>query len=182
MPIPVSRTSIATVVGPLPVRRRRRVDRQDDLALLGELHRVRQEVQHDLAEAPGVAEDRLGQVRAHRVGQLDALLRGRRRDHVERALDATRERERLGLEVDLAGLDLREVEDVVDDREEGVARRPDRVGEVALLGVELGLEEQPAHADDRVHRRPDLVAHRREERALRLVRGLGGAVASCASR
>ena len=29
--------------------------------------------------------------------------------------------------------------------------------------------EQPAHADDRVHRRPDLVAHRREERALRLV-------------
>jgi hypothetical protein len=36
-----------------------------------------------------------------------------------------------------------------------------------------GVEQQPAHADHRVHRRADLVAHRREERALRLVRGLG---------
>ena len=39
-----------------------------------------------------------------------------------------------------------------------------------LLGVELRAEEEPAHADDRVHRRPDLVAHRGEERALRLRR------------
>ena len=40
------------------------------------------------------------------------------------------------VEVDLAGLDLREVEDVVDDRQQRVARRPDRLGEVALLVVE----------------------------------------------
>ena len=37
-----------------------------------------------------------------------------------------------------------------------------------------GVEQQAAHADDRVERRPDLVAHRREEAALRLVRLLGG--------
>ena len=36
----------------------------------------------------------------------------------------------------------------------------------------VGVEQQPAHADDRVHRRADLVAHRGEERALRLVRGV----------
>ena len=50
----------------------------------------------------------------------------------------------------------------------------DRVGVVALLGVELRVEQQAAHADDRVHRRADLVAHRGEERALGLVGLLGG--------
>ena len=34
------------------------------------------------------------------------------------------------------------------------------------------LEHEPAHPDDGVHRRPDLVAHRGQERALRLVRGV----------
>ena len=36
---------------------------------------------------------------------------------------------------------------------------------------ELGLAEQAAHPDDRVHRRADLVTHRREERALGEVGG-----------
>ena len=46
---------------------------------------------------------------------------------------------------------------------------------VVLLGVERRVEQQPAHADHRVHRRADLVAHRGEERALRLVGGFGRA-------
>ena len=91
------------------------------------------------------------------------------------------EGERLVLELDLAGLDLREVEDVVDDREQGVARRPDGLGVVALLLVERGVEQQPAHPDDRVHRRADLVAHRGQERALGLV-GVLGAASRAASR
>ena len=45
---------------------------------------------------------------------------------------------------------------------------------VVLLGVELGVEQQSAHADYGIHRRADLVAHRRQERALGLVGGLGG--------
>ena len=52
-------------------------------------------------------------------------------------------------------------------------RFADRRDVVALLGVERRVEQQAAHADHRVHRRADLVAHRREERALRLVGGLG---------
>ena len=46
----------------------------------------------------------------------------------------------------------------------------DGLGELALLAVERGVEQQPAHADDGVHRRADLVAHLRQEGAL----GLGG--------
>ena len=53
-------------------------------------------------------------------------------------------------------------------------RIADGRGEVALLVVERRVEQQAAHADDGVHRRADLVAHGRQERALGLVGGLGG--------
>ena len=83
----------------------------------------------------------------------------------------------MGVQLETAGFDLREVEDVVDDRQQRLAGCVDRLGVVALLVIERRVEEQPAHPDDGVHRRPDLVAHRRQERALRLVRGVG--VAPC---
>ena len=77
------------------------------------------------------------------------------------------------LQVQLAGLDLGEVEDVVDDRQQRVAAGADDLGELALLGAELGVEQQAAHADDAVHGRADLVAHGGQEGALGLVGGLG---------
>ena len=63
------------------------------------------------------------------------------------------------LEVDAAGLDLREVEDVVDDLEQRPPRLVDHLGVLALLGGERRVEQQAGHADDAVHRRADLVAH-----------------------
>ena len=39
---------------------------------------------------------------------------------------------------------------------------------VGLIRRQLGIERQRGHADDAVHRRPDLVAHVRQELALRL--------------
>ena len=112
------------------------------------------------------------QVGVDRVGELEAGGGGRRGEHVQGALDAPGERERLMIELDAPGLDLREVEDVVDDRQQGVARGPDGLRVVALLLVQRRVEQEAAHADDGVHRRPDLVAHRREERALGTVGGL----------
>ena len=64
---------------------------------------------------------------------------GRRGEHVQGALDAGRQHEWPLLQVDLAGLDLREVEDVVDDREQRVAGGLDRVGVVALLVGRAGV-------------------------------------------
>ena len=43
---------------------------------------------------------------------------------------------------------------------------------VALLVVERRVEQQPAHADDGIHRRADFVAHGRQERALGLIGSL----------
>ena len=100
---------------------------------------------------------------------------------IDRTLDAGAKVERLLVQLDPAGFDLGEVQDVVDDRQQRIARRPDSLGIVALLVGQRCVEHEPAHPDDRVHRRADLVAHRGEERALRpvgILRGIPGPSAS----
>ena len=70
------------------------------------------------------------------------------------------------LQAQLAGLDLGEVQDVVDDREQRVRRALDRVGETALPRVECRIEQQLGHAEDTVHRCADLMTHPRQKLAL----------------
>ena len=83
------------------------------------------------------------------------------------------ERELAGDEAELAGLDAREVEDVVDDAEQQ-ARGGAQLGQVTALALaQRGLVEQGGHAEDRVHRRADLVAHVGQELALGTIRRFG---------
>jgi len=62
-------------------------------------------------------------------------------------------------EFELAGLDLREVEDIVDDAQQEVGGLLDFRQVVALLLAWLRGQTQLRHADDGVHRRAYLVAH-----------------------
>ena len=66
-------------------------------------------------------------------------------------------------------LDLRQIEDLVDDLEQRLGRMLHGLGVGLLLGRQLGIEHQPGHAEDAVHWRADLVAHRREEPRFRIV-------------
>jgi hypothetical protein len=83
------------------------------------------------------------------------------------------------LELQLAGLDLGQVEDVVDDREQGEPGTLEALGEPPLVVVEVGAQQQLVEPDDAVHRGADLMAHRGQELRLqpgrlhRLVAGLG---------
>ena len=79
-------------------------------------------------------------------------------------------------ELDLAGLDLRVVEDVVDDQQQPLAGGAHDLRVLALLRVERRVEQQPGHADHAVERRAQLVADGRDEHRLR-VRGLDRLVA-----
>ncbi len=99
-------------------------------------------------------------------------MRGDRDDRAD-LLDHVEERERSLFELELAGLDLREVEDLVDHRDQGVTRRPHGVCVLALLVGQGRVEQQPAHPDHAVERRADLVAHVRDELGLH-ARGLDG--------
>ena len=165
--MPVSRTASTQRA----VRRRAPARRRSthDLAALGELHGVAEQVDQHLAQPGDVADDapaarrrRAGTARSRPLAPACAATRS--------SEPSTQSRTENGsvLELELAGLDLGEVEDVVDDDEQGVAAGADRLGEVALLGRQVGVEQQPGHPDHGVHRRADLVRHGREERRLGL--------------
>lgn len=88
-------------------------------------------------------------------------------EQVERFFKACAQLERMPLEVEHASLDLREVEDVVDDVQQPIGGAADGFDEVALLVGQLRVHQQRSHADDGVHRRADLVAGVGEELRLR---------------
>ncbi len=72
------------------------------------------------------------------------------------------QRYRLGTNLHLPGLDFRQVEDIVDQRQEVVARRLDRAGELDLLFGQVAVSivaEQLGEDQRRVERRAQLVRH-----------------------
>ena len=150
---------------------RRRSTRSDDLAALGELDRVAEEVDRDLAQAVRRRRRRSAARRRDEAGELEPLLAAPRR-RAARSASSTSPgaRSRRSSSSSLPGLDLREVEDVVQDMSSDSPRDADRVRVVALLGVSSRVEQQPGHADDAVHRRADLVAHVARNSLFALVR------------
>ena len=134
-----------------------------------ELHGVREQVEDHLSDPALVAVDDVD-VRNRRQRDLDAVLRRPLAHHHDAALERLPQRERRDLELDLPGLDLGEVEDVVDQRQQVVGRGQDVVEVLRLLLVDVAEQPLAQHlreADDRVQRRPQLVRHVGEE--LRLV-------------
>ena len=73
---------------------------------------------------------------------------------------------------ELPGLDLRKVEDVVDDPQQRAPGILHDIERRSLLRVQVGKREQLEHAENAVHRRADLVAHHGEECRLRQVGAL----------
>ncbi len=145
----------------------------EHLPRLGELHRIADEVHDDLAEPGHVTHHHVRHGIVDEVGQIEPLLGRPAGEQVERRLHAFPEIEGLLLQLEPAGLDLGVVEDVVDDPQQGVAAGAHGLDEVALLVVQLRVEEQARQPDHRVHRRADLVAHIGEELALGPGAGFG---------
>ena len=121
MPIPVSRTEHLSCTFS-PVRSSCSMF-EPDFAALGELDRVVDAVRQNLAEAERIAEQLLRDAGRDVHQELEPLLvrllRGQRRD----GADDVVELEVGGFEIELAGLDLGEVEDVVDDAPAATCRR-----------------------------------------------------------
>src|SRR6185437_4494383 len=106
----------------------------------GELDGVRQQVRQHLAEAHAIA-DALRLVdedRVHVEEQLDLLVHGTLPDEEQAVGNDLLQVERNLLELELVRLDLREIENVVDDAEQRFARAVDLADVIALPGIEPG--------------------------------------------
>ena len=151
---------------PLLVERRRH-DVHGHAPLRRELDRVAEQVPQDLSHPAGVGDDRRRAPVRDLVAGLEPLL-DRRGGHLgQGVLDDAGDVDRLGLDLELARLDLREIEDVADEHEQGIAAGADDVEAFALVGAHVGVGEERRHPDHGVERSAQLVAHRGEKLALR---------------
>ena len=122
----------------------------------------------------GSPDERVRHVGRDVVGEFQPFLVGAHGERGHGVVEGVAEVEIDEIQVELAGLDLGEVEDVVDHGQQVIGRELHHAEVLALLGGQLGVEGQLGHADDAVHRRADLVAHVGQELALGAGGGLGG--------
>ena len=148
-----------------------RFNANDDFAAFRELDGVAGEVDQHLTDAGGIALDVGRHVLVNDRHELEPLREGPWRKQLRHPVHERDKVERLCLEEDLIRLDSRDVENVVDQFEEAGCSASQPTGVLPLLHVERGLVQEFRHADDGIHRRSDLVAHRGQERALRMRRG-----------
>ena len=151
---------------------RARLDADDHFALLGELDRVADEIEQDLPEPSGIADQGVGDVRLDLADQLQPFLVGAEGQGAQRLPQDAPQREPGVVELELAGLDLGEVEQVVDHVEQGIGRGLDDRQVLPLLVGARGFDGQLGHAEDGVHRRADLMADVGQELVLGPVRRL----------
>ncbi|CAM5596205.1 hypothetical protein KAURM247S_05187 [Kitasatospora aureofaciens] len=146
------------------------LDAQLDPAVFGELDGVGQQVAQHLAQAVVVGEEFAGDPGCRPYGEGEVLLPGQRAEGGLDVVEQGVQRHRVDVQVHLAGLDLGQVEDVVDELEQVGAGGVDDAGVLDLLGGQVPggvLGEQLGQDEQAVERRAQLVAHVGQE--LRLV-------------
>ncbi len=141
-------------------------DAQRDMAFLGELHRVGDQIGQNLAQMLAAATQRIGGGPIHMDDQSQAFAFGLWPQNGDEVGELDMEIEIDDVDRHLAGFDLGEIEDLVDQREKRATGAGHRAGHVALFAIEAGILEQVAHADDGVERRAQFMAHDRQEAAL----------------
>ena len=145
------------------LRRRRKgaaIDFHADvhLSFLGELDGVAHEVEQHLPQPARVADQGVGHVRLHLVDQLQPLRVSPHGQRPQGVPDRRPQGEIAWRQFHLPGLDLGEVEQVIDEAEQVVGRGLDRPQALPLVLGQRRVEHQFGHAEDGVHGRADLMA------------------------
>jgi len=142
--------------------------------MLGELDGVGHQVGEHLTQAQRVTMDDGGQARLLAEAQLQALFVGARCHQLQRVFHQGAQHKVAVGQLQSPGLDLCEVQDVVDDLQQALARAVHGLRKAALLVVQGGAQQQLGHAQNAVHGRSDLMAHVGHELALGLAGAFGG--------
>ena len=145
-----------------------------NLAALGEFEGVVDEVGEYLVQPHGVGQHRLRHVRRHAGGKVQTLRRGIFPEQAGHVAGDTGRIDRNAFQLQLAGLDLGEVENVVDDGQQAVTRFDDHFGISLQALVEAGAGQKLGHDHEAVQRGTDFVAHGGEEARFRVVGAFGG--------
>ena len=142
IPMPVSCTVKRTVTS----KSHWRTDGTDDnLTTLRELDGIGDEVHQDLTQLSRIAAQGGQQIVVHQRHEFQSLALRILGQQFNRAFDRGSQVEVDRFERQFAGFNLGQVEDVVDEREQGIAAGADGVHELVLFGVERRIEQQARH-------------------------------------
>ena len=147
--------------------------RKADLPPVGELHGITQQVDQYLAQLAIIGMDRVF-ADMHVDPPAQPLLLAAYGKHTRDILRQVTQVEITGVQLHGTGLDLGEIQDVVNQTDQVVARRMDRLqgATVFLRQIQVGLDELGI-TQHRVHRGTNLVGHVREELGLGVAGTLG---------
>jgi hypothetical protein len=161
---------------PIPVSAPERTNRPPPSTLGGEFHRVGEEVEEDLLDLARVGVDP-GQVGLEVGGEAEAGGLGPGLDQTLAGIVHGTDIDHFLTDLQLARLDLAEVEEVVDDLQEMGPAVQNVPGVLAVPGVPQRPEGLVLHdlgeADDGIERASQLMAHGGQEFRLRAIGGFG---------
>ena len=147
---------------------------QSHLAAVGEFHRVAEQVEQHLAQALLVDPHCLRQLGGHRQVEREILFLGLDSNDVGDRRQELDETDCARVQVELAGLDLGQIEHVVDQHQQMLAAVLDRAQAARLSIGQAGIALQDLGvAEHGVQWRSQLMAHAGQKDALRPVRDLG---------
>ncbi len=136
------------------------------LAFGSEFNGVGGQIEEDLADPAGISHKALGDVRVAVGNQLEVFALGGFHHQSGHLFHQGPWIEGADVQVNLAGLELGEIEDVVDQAKQDLPGALDSLGVLALGFAELGVHHERGQANDRVERGADLVAHGGKELGL----------------
>ncbi len=142
----------------------RGAQRDADLAALGELDRVADQVGDDPVQRACIGH-RGQRVRVATEGEVESFLLGQGADQEDRLADVLGEVDGVRRELFLPGVQTRKIEHGVERAQQAAPTLLDDLGELLLLGPHLVVQNL-GKADHGRQRRADLMAHARQERAL----------------
>ena len=146
----------------------------EHLTPLGEFQGIVDEVGEDLVEADRIGQNRPRHARCKSGGKVEPLRGGFLPEQAGDIVGDAGGVHRNSLQLQFSGLDLRQVENVVDDGEQAAAGLDDDFGITLQALIETGARKKFGHDHQAVQRRTDFVAHGGEKARLGLVGAFRG--------
>jgi len=155
-------------IRPLPLLRP--ADAHHNFPPIGEFHRIADQIGENLAETPRIARKLQRRVGSDGTEQFELLAAGFEGDCRKQVIQQVLQIEFENLQIELFRLDLRKIQDIVDQSEQRFGAGFDAFGIAPLVRGEFGIEQKIRHTDDSIHRSSDFMTHVGQEIAF----GAGG--------
>ena len=131
-----------------------------------ELHRVIDQVEQHLAHTVGISQQVIRRRGIHCRRQCQPFVAGHEFESVMRFRNTLPQRKGNRVQLHASGLDLREIQDVIQQPQQRVGGRFGDPQMFALFIVQMSTQHQTHHAQHTVHRRSDFMTHVRQKLAL----------------